>query len=408
MALRLRLLFVLPWANGFGQGEEDTTMLQDRGAMLTGLGIGFGLMYFLDPERGRRRRALVRDQVTHGARITRDAAGATRRDMSHRASGTVAALRGRFRQGTVDDAVLVEPVRTRMGRTLSHPHAVNVVAHDGVVTLRGPILQHEVKPLLKAVAKVAGVRDVVNELEEHKEAGDIPSLQGGSTPAEPQMDFLQRNWAPTTRVMAGTSGVALAAYGASRQTIPGALLAAAGVGLLARSATNVEIRRLTGIGGTRRAVDVQKTITLDAPVEQVFAFWTAYENFPRFMSRVLDVRPTTRERQSHWTVAGPAGVPVEFDAEVSAFVPNETFAWRTMEGAPVAHAGLVRFDLVDDGRTRVHIRMSYNPPGGWIGHGVAAAFGADPKRSLDADLVRMKTLIETGRAPHDAAQPVPH
>jgi uncharacterized membrane protein len=67
----------------------------------------------------------------------------------------------------------------------------------------------------------------------------------------------------------------------------------------------------------------KKTITIDAPVEQVFGFWTAYENFPRFMSRVLEVRPTTREGQSHWTVSGPAGVPVEFDAEVSAFVPNE-------------------------------------------------------------------------------------
>ena len=264
------------------------------------------------------------------------------------------------------------------------------------------------KPLLNAVESVADVRQVVNELDEHKEPGNIPSLQGGTTPSEPRVDILQRNWSPTTRVMAGSSGMALAAYGASRRTIPGALLAAAGVGLLARAATNVEIRRLTGIGGTRRAVDVQKTMTIDAPVEQVFAFWSAYENLPRFMSRVLDVRATTSERQSHWTVTGPADVPVEFDAEISAFVPNEAFGWRTIEGSPVAHAGLVRFDPIGDGQTRVHIRMSYNPPGGWIGHGLAAAFGADPKRSLDADLVRMKTLIETGRAPHDAAQPILH
>jgi uncharacterized membrane protein len=48
--------------------------------------------------------------------------------------------------------------------------------------------------------------------------------------------------------------------------------------------------------------------------------------------------------------------------------------------------------------------MSYNPPGGWIGHGVAAAFGVDPKTGFDADLVRMKTLLETGRVAHDAAQ----
>jgi uncharacterized membrane protein len=123
------------------------------------------------------------------------------------------------------------------------------------------------------------------------------------------------------------------------------------------------------------------------------------------MSNVRDVRPSSRERQSHWTVAGPLGVPVEFDAEVSAFVANEVFAWRTIEGSPVAHAGLVRFEPAGAGQTRVHIRMSYNPPGGWLGHGVAAAFGADPKRSLDGDLVRMKTLIETGRPPRDAARP---
>jgi hypothetical protein len=168
--------------------------------------------------------------------------------------------------------VLVERVRARLGRTLSHPHAVNVVAHEGVVTLRGPILQHEVKPLLDAIERVADVRELVNELEEHEEPGNIPSLQGGSTPPEPRMDILQRNWSQTTRVMAGSSGVALAAYGASRRTIPGTLVAAAGVRLLARAATNVEIRHRTGIGGTRRAVDVQKTITIDAPVEQIFAF----------------------------------------------------------------------------------------------------------------------------------------
>ena len=50
--------------------------------------------------------------------------------------------------------------------------------------------------------------------------------------------------------------------------------------------------------------------------------------------------------------------------------------------------------------------MTYNPPAGWLGHEVAAAFGVDPKSSMDADLARMKTLIETGHAPHDAAQPM--
>lgn len=380
-------------------------MLQDRGAVLTGLGIGVALMYFLDPERGRRRRSLIRDRVAHSKNVSAEAMGATGRDVVHRATGAAARIRGRLRRRSVDDIVLVERVRAQLGRLVSHPRAIDVEAKDGVVTLRGPILQAEVPRLVGAVERIRGVREVVSALEEHKQPGNVPALQGGSTPPAPQPDILQRQWSPATRLLVGTTGTALTGYGASRRDVPGTILAATGLGLLARAATNLESRRLTGIGARRRAVDVQKTITIDAPVEDVFEFWTAYENFPRFMSRVLEVRPSTRERQSHWKVVGPAGVPVEFDAEVSALVPNQAFGWRTIEGAPVAHAGLVHFEPAGDRRTRVHIRMSYNPPGGWLGHGVAAAFGVDPKSSLDADLVRAKTLLETGRTARDAAQP---
>ena len=383
-------------------------MLRDRGAVLTGFGLGAGLMYFLDPERGRRRRALVRDKLAHTANVSSDAVGTTGRDLTHRAGGAMARVRGTLRRGTADDVVLVERVRAQLGRVVSHPHAVRVDGADGRVTLRGPILQAEVNQLIHAVERVPGVREVVNNLEEHKEPGNLPALQGGTTPHPPQPDIWQRRWAPTTRLLVCSAGTALAGYGASRRDVPGAILAAAGLGLVAQAATNLETRRLVGIGARRRAVDLQKTITIDAPVEAVFNFWTAYENFPRFMSRVLDVRPSTRERQSHWKVAGPAGLPIEFDAEVTSFVPNQAFGWRSIEGSTVAHAGLVRFEPTSDGRTRVHIRMSYNPPGGWVGHGVAAAFGVDPKSSLNADLARMKTLLETGRPARDAAQPSVH
>ena len=149
----------------------------------------------------------------------------------------------------------------------------------------------------------------------------------------------------------------------------------------------------------------QPPASLDAPVGEVYAFWSLYENFPRFMSRDYDVRSSDREpMRSHWKVAGPAGTTVVFDAEIRSAVPNQRIAWKTLPGSPVAHAGVVRFDAESPGQTRVHIRMTYNPPAGWLGHTVASAFGVDPKSSLDADLARMKTLIETGRAPHDAAQ----
>jgi osmotically-inducible protein OsmY len=188
-------------------------MLSNRGALLTGLGMGVGLMYFLDPARGRRRRALVRDQMTHAARISSEAAGAAGRDLAHRTSGTAARLRRRFRHERVDDDVLVERVRARLGRAVSHSHAVRVGADRGVVTLRGPILQHEIGPLLKAVEAVSGVREVVDRLEPH--AGpDVPALQGGGRPSERQPNILRRSWSPTTRAMAAGSGLAIAAYGA--------------------------------------------------------------------------------------------------------------------------------------------------------------------------------------------------
>src|SRR5688572_8101051 len=151
--------------------------------------------------------------------------------------------------------------------------------------------------------------------------------------------------------------------------------------------------------GNRRRAAVR-----DTAVHGRHAFWTMYDYFPRFMSRVLEVRPSAREGQSRWRVEGPGGMPIEFDAEVTESIPNEIFAWRTIEGSIVGHAGVVHFEPTKDGGTRLHIRMSYNPPGGWFGHGVARAFGVDPKKSLDADLARMKTYLETARPPHDAAQ----
>jgi uncharacterized membrane protein/osmotically-inducible protein OsmY len=380
-------------------------MLQNRGTIISGVALGAALMFLLDPSRGRRRRARLRDQMAHAVRVARDSAGKTSRDAAQRMRGLAARAHGLLRQKPVDDDVLVERVRAKLGRHVSHPHAVEVSASDGVVTLRGPILQHEQKPLLHAIERVPGVREVIDALEPHKQPGNIPSLQGGRRPAGSRPDVLQRCWSPATRLVAGSGGALLAAYGLTRRDVPGWLAGIAGLALVARAATNLDARRLTGVGAGRRAVDIQKTITIKAPVEKVFSFWTNYENFPRFMSHVRSVRPSSREGQSHWTVTGPAGLPVEFDAEVTALVPHETFGWRTLEGSPVAHAGLVRFERVGENQTRVHIRLSYNPPGGWIGHEIASIFGVDPKHSLDSDLVRMKTLIETGHPPRDAAQP---
>ena len=155
-------------------------MLRNNRALLTGLGLGVGLMYFMDPERGRRRRALVRDKVAHTTRVSSNALGAVGLDLSHRAAGLFARARAVLRRQPVDDGVLVERVRAKLGRLVSHPHAVDVNAIDGCVRLRGAVLQSEVPRLVRAVARVPGVRDVINALNVRLSA-DNPALQGGRT-----------------------------------------------------------------------------------------------------------------------------------------------------------------------------------------------------------------------------------
>lgn len=241
---------------------------------------------------------------------------------------------------------------------------------------------------------------------EHERSGNIPALQGGINRPGDRFEMMQANWTPAARVVVGSVGSALVGYGAARRDLAGVFFASAGAGLILRAATNLEATRLVGVGAGHRAVDIQKTVHINAPVGMVFNFWSHFENFPRFMRHVREVRPTTIDGRSHWSVTGPGSIPVEFDAVTTEFVPNQLLAWRTIEGAAVAHAGIVRFDPEGDVWTRVHIRFSYNPPGGAIGHTIVALLGSDPKTRMDQDLARMKTLIETGNPPRDAAQPI--
>ena len=171
------------------------------------------------------------------ARIGGDALAVTGQNVAHRTSGAAARLRGALSPRPVDDDALVERVRVQIALVVSHPHAIDAESDDGVVTLRGPILHNERAGVLSAVQLVRGVRDVVSELEEHKMTWNVPALQGGSPPPGLPPTTWRREWSSTTRLVTGTTGVALAGYGASRHDAPGALLAAAGMALAARAVT---------------------------------------------------------------------------------------------------------------------------------------------------------------------------
>jgi len=253
-------------------------------SLMSGLGLGAGLMYFLDPAAGRRRRALVRDKAIRGWNKAGDAIGATACDLSNRARGLMAETRSLVSGGSVPDEVLVERVRSKIGRVVSHPSAIEVTANQGRVTLRGPVLTREVENVLAAVSSVRGVADVANRLEVHEQAGDVPGLQGG-TPREQRFELMQSNWSPTARLLMGVAGGAATFYGFKRGDTVGVATGAVGAGILARAISNIETQRLLGLRGRCGAVEIHKTTYSGAvetgtpPHDATEKPWTTQETY---------------------------------------------------------------------------------------------------------------------------------
>jgi uncharacterized membrane protein len=244
------------------------------------------------------------------------------------------------------------------------------------------------------VEEVSGVRDVDDELEVHEAAGNIRGLQGDGV-QQRRFEFLRRSWAPAPRAMATAAGLGLTAYGVRRRDPLGIGAGLAGLALLLRGATNESLAGLLGIGAGRGAVEIEKDLHVDAAVEEVFDFWRRLENFPRFMRHVKDVRPVGAGRY-RWTVEGPGGVPIQWDADITQMIQNEVLAWRSVPGATIRNAGIVRFERDAQGGTWLKIRMEYRPPAGKVGHAFAKLLGADPKNQMHEDLVRFKSLLEEG------------
>jgi uncharacterized membrane protein len=377
-------------------------MRQGNGLFL--IGVGATLMYFFDPQNGRRRRALARDRYVHTVRKIEESKRVVMRDASQRANGLKAqANRMLKRQGLKpDDAVLEERVRAALGRIVSHPHAIETTAENGCVTLGGAVLAAEVDNLIACIEDVRGVRSVENRMSVFDEPGNFPSLQGGVARTGERSEWLQRNWSPASRALAGGVGAAFAIIGLFRGGLGGLALSALGSGLVARAAANQDLRSIVGAGPDCAGVRIQKAIHIAAPAERVFEYWANFENFPQWMSHVRSVRDEGSNRY-HWVVDGPAGVPVEWHSELQDVIENRQMGWRSLPGSMVDHSGRVQFEDDGAGGTRVQVDLCYVPVAGMVGHAVAKAFGTDPKSEMDADLMRLKSRIETGHLPHDAA-----
>jgi uncharacterized membrane protein len=147
---------------------------------------------------------------------------------------------------------------------------------------------------------------------------------------------------------------------------------------------------------------VQESIEVQAPLEDVFSYWSNFENFSNFMQNVEEVRMTGQDT-SHWRVKGPLGKSVGFDARTTEMDPSRGIGWNTVEGE-VMTSGEARFEEVSPGRTRIDVTMNYaDPPGGKIGE-VAANVLSNPERMLGEDLQNFAKIVERGELGGPGAQ----
>jgi uncharacterized membrane protein len=216
----------------------------------------------------------------------------------------------------------------------------------------------------------------------------------------------------TERLISGAAAAAVAAFAVRRKRLRPFLLPVA-ANLISRAVTGrCPVNRALGRNSARRnrvspvasvergkGVKVEKSVTVNRPVQEVYRFWRNFENLPRFMDHLESVT-VVDENRSHWVAKAPAGTKVEWDATIHNEIENELIGWRSLPGADVNNAGSVHFTPVGNGnRTEVLVVLSYEPPAGKVGVAVAKLLGEEPSKQVEEDLRRFKQVVEAAEAP---------
>jgi len=139
--------------------------------------------------------------------------------------------------------------------------------------------------------------------------------------------------------------------------------------------------------GSGRLSTATESVEVDVPISTAYNQWTQFEDFPKFKAGVLDVRQLD-DRHLHWR-ARIAGKEEQWDAEITEQVPDRLIAWRSTSG--LRNEGRVTFEKLSDSRTRVELRLDYEPRG--MVEKVGDALGAVSMRA-SGNLQRFKTFLE--------------
>lgn len=208
-------------------------------ALVEGLGIGALAMYFYDPERGGTRRALLRDKLNSLWKIKMDTKETMLKDARNRLTGFLYRAKSRVIPGSATDRQVAERIRARIGHAVSHPGAIKVEVSEGTARLSGAILDGESQQLIDAVWEVPGVSAIEHSLETHLTSEHIPALQG-----ELRTETENARLTPGAALAVGVAGGFLALYGVSKRGAVGTTLGLVGIGLIAKSFSDTELKAM--------------------------------------------------------------------------------------------------------------------------------------------------------------------
>ena len=136
---------------------------------------------------------------------------------------------------------------------------------------------------------------------------------------------------------------------------------------------------------------MRTTLIVERPIGEAFEFCRDFENFPKIVDVLLSVEDS-QDGRSHWAVRSPTGHSVEWDANVTKYVPNSVIAWQSVPGSPVHASGLMRFSPLSATETRIDLTLTYRP----VKTGVA-----DALRALTVPRNAQRLQGELARASHE-------
>jgi hypothetical protein len=212
--------------------------MRGSGKLLSGVLLGAGAMYVLDPDRGAGRRSLIRDQGFRASRKLGQGVGATARDVRNRSAGAAAELTARLKRDQAGDEIVQERVRSALGRVATHPGTIEVAVYRRRVILSGSVPAAELDSILRSIRRVRGVKEVENQLQVYEQTGAESLLQDSGPPR-----VGGRRLTRTTRLLLGALGTAAAFGGLRSQGGPSRLLTVLGLGAVAQAVFNLSVQQ---------------------------------------------------------------------------------------------------------------------------------------------------------------------